>query len=134
MANKAISDHSRTQWTIDTPDANPYPGDENIKLGCLQRIAAATELMANNHQQLVDERDRYKRNAEYYESLYAAELRSVRAYKAHNTRASEISSSTGSSNAAPTAYERRLQRNEARSGFGSQAACRHDLGLAPEFV
>jgi len=34
--------------------------DDQIKIGCFQRIAAAAELMAKNHQQLIDERDRYK--------------------------------------------------------------------------
>lgn len=44
-----------------------------IKLGCLQRIADATELMAINHQELVAERDRYqdlaKRNYEEMKRL-----------------------------------------------------------------
>jgi len=37
---------------------------ETVKIGALQRIADATEIMAKNHNQLIDERDRYKR---YYE-------------------------------------------------------------------
>ncbi len=37
------------------------PCDEQIKLGAILRIADATELMAENYQQLIDERDSYKR-------------------------------------------------------------------------
>lgn len=45
--------------------AESAPTHEEIRTGCLQRIADATELMAKHHQELVDERDRFKR---YYES------------------------------------------------------------------
>jgi hypothetical protein len=34
---------------------------EEVKLGCLQRIADATEVMSRNHSALVSERDMYER-------------------------------------------------------------------------
>jgi len=40
--------------------------NENINTGCLQRIAAATEIMASNYQRMEAERDMYKRW--YYDS------------------------------------------------------------------
>lgn len=40
------------------------PNNDQLKLGCLQRIATATELMAQQHATLVADRDRYK---EWYE-------------------------------------------------------------------
>lgn len=46
---------------------------KQINCGCLLRIADATELMAKNHQQLIDERDRYKRFYEN-EKRYANKL------------------------------------------------------------
>ena len=52
MAQKTLKDHSRTQWT---EHGDPYPGDENVKLGCLQRIADATEEMAKNHVRMQDQ-------------------------------------------------------------------------------
>lgn len=40
-------DHSRSQWSR-TSDPAGYPGDEEIKIGCLQRIALALEKMAEH--------------------------------------------------------------------------------------
>ena len=41
-----------------------FATDNQLKLGCLQRIADATELMAQNYQSLIGERDSYKRKYE----------------------------------------------------------------------
>jgi hypothetical protein len=41
-----------------------------VKAGSLQRIANATELMAKNYSNLIDERDRYKR---WYEDAHLRE-------------------------------------------------------------
>lgn len=37
------------------------PNADEIHTGCLQRIATATEAMANNYQKLIDERDMLSR-------------------------------------------------------------------------
>lgn len=48
---------------------------EEIKTGALQRIADATEVMARNYQQLIDERDTFRR---WYRSEKAANERLAR--------------------------------------------------------
>lgn len=57
MADDNFTRMSRAEWS--GPSTT-----ENIRTGCLQRIATATEAMASNHVKLIEERDRYKR---YYE-------------------------------------------------------------------
>lgn len=57
MAN--WKEHSRTGWSDPTLSNEP-PIDDRIKIGCLQRIADATELMAKNHSDLVA-REKYQR-------------------------------------------------------------------------
>jgi len=61
MSGKSFKAKSKENWE----PANGPITNEQIKVGCLQRIADATELMANNYQTLINERDRYKRNWEY---------------------------------------------------------------------
>lgn len=53
-------EHSKTEWRS-LPDPNTAPADDRIKIGCLQRIADATEKMAQSYSALIEERDRYKR-------------------------------------------------------------------------
>lgn len=52
---------SKIQWTVEEKNGSPYPGDDNISLGCLMRIADATEAMAVNHVRLQNDHDQYKR-------------------------------------------------------------------------
>lgn len=75
-------DESRKGWY--SPDENPTT--DQLKLGCLQRIADATEAMAKSHTRLMEERDRFERW--YREERARAERleRSNRALKAWNTR------------------------------------------------
>ena len=56
---KSMKDQSRLDWEDST--GKEYIGDERIKLGCLMRIADATEKMAVNHISLMAERDVYLR-------------------------------------------------------------------------
>lgn len=62
MAEQFISykDESKEQYgrTMDPEDAMCR---DQLKLGCLQRITDATELIAKNYQQLITDRDNYKR-------------------------------------------------------------------------
>jgi len=55
--------------------------DLHIKIGCLQRIADATEVMAKNHNQLISDLEMYKRwyNSEQKENTRL--LNRVRALK-----------------------------------------------------
>lgn len=54
-------DYSKTNFTIEKPTW------ELVKIGCLQRIADACELMASNYTTLQSDRDLYKRW--YYEKV-----------------------------------------------------------------
>jgi hypothetical protein len=59
MADKrSYVEQSRTEWM---PSDGGQASREQLSLGCLQRIATATELMARNHADLIRERDNYKR-------------------------------------------------------------------------
>jgi len=65
---------SKGNWA---PIAGDNPTAEQIGVGCLQRIAAATELMAQNYKSLQNERERYER-------LYQEELkRNARLHKSN---------------------------------------------------
>jgi hypothetical protein len=58
--NNSMKELSKVNWSVDENRKNEYPGDDNIKLGCLMRIAAATEAMAKNHDELIRLKDHYK--------------------------------------------------------------------------
>lgn len=50
---------SRKEYGRETDTGNL--GNEDLTVGCLMRIADATEVMARRYQDLIDDRDRYKR-------------------------------------------------------------------------
>lgn len=55
--------------------------NEELSLGCQMRIAKAMEIMAQNHAQLISERDRYKTSADdRQERIYRLERR-ISAYQ-----------------------------------------------------
>ena len=56
---KKFSDESRNGYGRETADGNLW--NDDLQVGCLQRIADATEAMAKNHIRLMEERDRYER-------------------------------------------------------------------------
>ena len=64
-------------WSEGTPDNN------QLKLGCLQRIADATELMAQNYQSLIVQRNTYinwyeeEKNKRLHQEKCNAALRGV---------------------------------------------------------
>jgi hypothetical protein len=57
MEIKSFVDLSKMNWGV---ESHLSPSDSQLQLGTFQRIAAACELMARNHTDLVAERDRYK--------------------------------------------------------------------------
>lgn len=74
MAFKSYREESRTNWGREmAPDATM--DRDAIKLGAILRIADATEVMARNYDQLIAERDRYKR---WYEQERASGQRMAR--------------------------------------------------------
>lgn len=75
MPHKFYQNESRKDYGRIMPESFGMTGEE-IKVGCLQRIAAATEAMAKNHDQLVRDRDYYKKLADSRaDSLNHAERR-----------------------------------------------------------
>ena len=58
--NSSWKDASRIAWENGSL-SDAQLGTERLTVGCLQRIADATEKMAHNYQQLITERDRYER-------------------------------------------------------------------------
>ena len=60
--SKSWKDASRTAWHETNGNDNGSDiSDTRLQIGCLQRIADATELMAKNWSALMDERNRYER-------------------------------------------------------------------------
>jgi len=59
MPFKSYREESKINWGKELCEKQ-HPDKEDLQFGCLLRIADATELMAKNHQRLLDERDRYK--------------------------------------------------------------------------
>lgn len=58
MGHRSYANASRLNWGREETEAL---NQDQIKLGCLQRIADATEAMARWHVELARERDNYKR-------------------------------------------------------------------------
>ena len=69
--SKSFREASRINWT-----SGAYSQPDNIKLGCLLRIADATEKMALHYSSLIEERDRYKKWYEK-EKIQVSHLQSV---------------------------------------------------------
>lgn len=63
MAEKDLRIASRINWTRNVPEGQNL-GVDDIKLGCLLRIADAAELMAKRHEELVRDRDFWKNRAD----------------------------------------------------------------------
>ena len=55
--SKSFKEHSRENWHA----ANGPITNEQLKVGCLQRIADATEVMAANYVRMQNNLDQYKR-------------------------------------------------------------------------
>lgn len=87
MARKFISnvDNSKIHWG-NRIEENDYPGDEKIKIGCLQRIASAAEAMAKNHVQLQSDYNYMRERRDRYKALYEKEAKRSAAFKGWVTR------------------------------------------------
>jgi len=73
MPFKSFKDESRAKWGKILCEKQQLSNDD-IELGAILRIADASEAMAKNHQQLIDERDRYKRWYEDNQKTWAARI------------------------------------------------------------
>ena len=56
-----IIEKTKVDWNTEASNNNGFPGVEQMKYGYLQRIAAATEAMAQYHVQIIKDRDMYER-------------------------------------------------------------------------
>lgn len=79
--SEAFDKESRKAWSRDGG-----PSIEDLKLGCLQRIAAATEAMAKNHDELVRQRDIERANRAFWQREAERERRRVNALRGVVTR------------------------------------------------
>ena len=75
----SFREHSKNSWESNN-------SVEHINAGSLQRIADATELMAKRHQELVNERDTFKRSKDYWEARHADLERSNRSLRGQITK------------------------------------------------
>jgi len=83
MAQRSFKEYSRVEWSRTDGEK---PTNEQLQLGCLQRIADATELTAKNYVQMQNELEKYKR---WYQEERAEKerlQRSIVAHKANYTR------------------------------------------------
>jgi hypothetical protein len=71
MAKVNMKESTKINWVVETSSGDDYPGDKNIELGCLMRIADATEKMASNYQKMENDLAMYKR-------WYGQEVESVK--------------------------------------------------------
>lgn len=84
MAKRQVSikNESKKDWVVGIDDnVTTYPGDHNIQLGCLMRIADATEAMAKNYVRLQEDADLYKKWWQNEKERRRAEERKVIALK-----------------------------------------------------
>ena len=81
---KNFKEWSKDNWGLTKDDAKP--SDEQIRVGCLQRIADATELIAKNYNDLLREKKRYEQWYRQEREENASLRRSLIAHKANYTR------------------------------------------------
>lgn len=78
MATEDYKTESKKTWYSEKQET---PNIEQLSFGCLQRIADATEVMAKNYNELIRERDLYKKRYENVSSENDRLRRSVASYK-----------------------------------------------------
>jgi hypothetical protein len=84
MSGKSLEDASREK-VVTSEGVSPYTTD-NLIIGCLQRIAKATEAMSDNYQKLIDERNNLVRwRKQDIESMERMD-RVIRGLRGHITR------------------------------------------------
>lgn len=83
---KSFKDHSRADWVANGVPDGQYPGHDRLQLGCLQRIADATEAMAQNYVYLQKDRDMHKRWYEQDQATIKRLVRSNNALRGHINR------------------------------------------------
>ena len=77
---ESLRDKSRINWV------NDNNSDEQIKLGCMLRIADATEVMAKRYTDIIDECERAKRSAQYWREMNETQELRIRSLKGQITK------------------------------------------------
>lgn len=84
--SKSFKDLSHVTWVANGLKEDEFPGYDRINAGCLQRIANATEAMAQNYVYLQKDRDMYKRWYEQDQATIKRLVRSNNALRGHINR------------------------------------------------
>ena len=84
--NESYRKESRKDWVA----TGPAVTTDDLKLGCLQRIADACELMAKRRDELVRAKDSAEANAAYYQNLYRSADRRISAGKGQITKLKKL--------------------------------------------
>jgi hypothetical protein len=79
--SKTFREASRRDWAFDGSPTVP-----EIQLGCMQRIASATELMAKRYQDLIDQCDYAEKGRSYWRDQYEKCNRSRNAARGQITK------------------------------------------------
>lgn len=77
---KTFTELSRLTWTTENPDVAA------INAGSLQRIAAATEKMAERHTELIRQRDRFEKDVHYWRQQSDIKDRRIASLKGQVTK------------------------------------------------
>ena len=86
MPQHQLKDASKKNWTAPVDKEGGYPGDENVKIGCLQRIADATEAMAKNYTDMQNSLDWLKQDRKRLQARNETLIRSNNALRGHINR------------------------------------------------
>jgi hypothetical protein len=86
MPKVSFIDSSKTDWVVNLPEGENFPGFERVKLGCLMRIANATEAMAKRHTELIDENTRLSDYIKRLQGYLSYERNTVRTLKGQVTK------------------------------------------------
>ncbi len=77
---KTFTELSRLTWTTENPDVGA------INAGSLQRIAAATEKMAERHTELIRQRDSFEKAADHWRQQSDIKDRRIASLKGQVTK------------------------------------------------
>ncbi|WP_063568475.1 hypothetical protein [Achromobacter ruhlandii] len=77
---KTLTELSRQTWTAESPNL------EHVNSGSLQRIAEATEKMAQRHTELIRQRDEFERSANYWRVQSDTKDRQIASQKGQITK------------------------------------------------
>lgn len=89
MPNINLREATKVNWHLNQETGN-YPGDTNIQLGCLMRIADATEKMALNYVQMERELEWYSKKYEQQRIELDLMARKIAGLKGQITRMKKL--------------------------------------------